>query len=64
MKKCVCLNCGHEFEFKSASKDNLGWCTTCPNCNGSFDIDIEDYLKNDIDIENYTEYELNGESYE
>ena len=22
----------------------MGWHTTCPKCNGSFDIDIEEYL--------------------
>lgn len=36
-----CLQCGHEFEFNGASKDDLGWCVVCPDCNGSFDLDIE-----------------------
>lgn len=36
-----CLHCGHEFEFNGASKDDLGWHTSCPKCEGSFDIDID-----------------------
>lgn len=44
MNKCKCLNCGKEFTLKSASNDNLGWHTTCPECGGSFDIDIENHL--------------------
>ena len=44
LNKCKCLNCGFEFEFESASEDELGWHTTCPECTGSFDIDINDYL--------------------
>lgn len=36
-----CLQCGYEFEFNGASKDDLGWHTTCPKCDGSFDIDID-----------------------
>lgn len=42
-----CLQCGHEFELQGASRDTLGWCTTCPKCGGSFDIDIEDCLDNE-----------------
>lgn len=34
-----CLNCGHEFDG-SITKDNLGWHSSCPNCNGSFDVDV------------------------
>ena len=37
-----CLQCGYEFEFMGASEDNLGWHTTCPKCEGSFDIDIDE----------------------
>ena len=44
MNKCKCLNCEKEFTLKSASNDNLGWHTTCPECGGSFDIDIENHL--------------------
>lgn len=43
MKYCDCPHCGKIFEFHGASKDKLGWCVTCPECGGSFDIDIEDY---------------------
>lgn len=41
--RTTCLNCGRQSEFKSASKDKLGWHTTCI-CGASFDIDVEDYL--------------------
>ncbi len=44
MKYCTCPHCDTGFEFTGASKDNLGWHTACPDCGGSFDIDIEDYL--------------------
>ena len=43
-KIVMCLNCGKEFTFESASNDGLGWHTTCPECKGSFDIDIQSYL--------------------
>ncbi len=43
MEKVICFNCGEEFEFIGASQDELGWHTNCPHCEGSFDIDIEDY---------------------
>lgn len=39
-----CLNCGKVFEFTGASKDELGWYTTCPECESSFDVDIEKHL--------------------
>lgn len=42
--KIKCLQCGYEFELESASNDELGWHTICPECEGSFDIDIKDYL--------------------
>lgn len=42
--KVVCLQCGHRFQFTGASLDEIGWHTLCPSCNGSFDIDIEEYL--------------------
>ena len=35
------LCCGYEFDVKSASKDKLGFCTTCPKCHGSFDVDMK-----------------------
>ena len=44
MYKCKCLNCGYEFELESASRDDLGWHTTCLKCNGSFDVDVKKYL--------------------
>ena len=44
MNKCKCLNCGKEFIPESASNDNLGWYTTCPECEGSFEIDIKNHL--------------------
>ena len=37
--KLKCLNCGHEFDG-SISKDELGWHSGCPKCNGSFDVDV------------------------
>lgn len=43
-KKIKCLQCGHEFIFTGASKDELGWHTSCPKCTGSFDVDIQDCL--------------------
>lgn len=39
--RLVCLHCGREFTG-SISKDNLGWHSLCPICNGSFDVDIPD----------------------
>ena len=39
-----CLNCGKVFEFSGASKDEMGWHTTCPECESSFDVDIEKHL--------------------
>lgn len=43
-KIVTCLNCGEVFEFTNASNDEMGWHTSCPKCEGSFDIDIEKYL--------------------
>ena len=37
--KLKCLNCGHEFDG-SISKDELGWHSSCPKCEGSFDVDV------------------------
>lgn len=34
-----CLNCGHEFDG-SISKDTLGWHSSCPECECSFDVDV------------------------
>jgi len=44
MQKVCCLQCGHEFVPKSASKDELGWGTWCYECDSSFDIDIDEHL--------------------
>lgn len=35
-----CPNCGHNFMWGSANCDELGWHTSCPICQGSFDIDL------------------------
>lgn len=39
--KLKCLQCGHEFEG-SIAKDDLGWHSSCPECGGSFDVDVPD----------------------
>lgn len=39
----ICLNCGCEFEG-SLSNDELGWHSVCPECECSFDVDIERFL--------------------
>ena len=36
--KSIC--CDYEFDVKYVSKDSLGYCTTCPCCHGSFDVDM------------------------
>jgi hypothetical protein len=38
-QRMCCLDCGHEFEG-AASLDFLGWHSVCPECYGSFDVDI------------------------
>lgn len=37
--KLKCLNCGYEFEG-GISKDELGWHSSCPKCECSFDVDV------------------------
>lgn len=37
--KLKCLQCGHEFEG-TISYDELGWHSSCPECDGSFDVDV------------------------
>lgn len=44
MKYCTCPHCDTYFKLAGASKDSLGWHTICPDCGGSFDIDIADYV--------------------
>lgn len=53
-----CLQCGHEFEG-SISKDKLGWHSSCPKCQGSFDVDIPNgriimAFADDVDYDNFT----------
>ena len=36
--KSIC--CDYEFNVKYVSKDSLGYCTSCPCCHGSFDVDM------------------------
>lgn len=36
--KSIC--CDYESDVKYVSKDSLGYCTTCPCCHGSFDVDM------------------------
>lgn len=43
-RKIKCLQCGKEQDFLGASKDDFGWHTVCKGCEGSFDIDIENYI--------------------
>ena len=40
--KVRCLNCGHEFILKNIYHDELGAFTVCPECDGSFDVDVND----------------------
>ena len=50
--KVKCLNCGYEFDSKNIYNDELGDFTVCPECNGSFDIDItKDDLLEDLRME-------------
>lgn len=37
--KSIC--CDYEFDVKYVSKDSLGYCTSCPCCHGSFDVDMK-----------------------
>jgi hypothetical protein len=39
IKMIICLQCGYKFKFVSASVDELGCHTVCPDCGGSFDIE-------------------------
>lgn len=42
--KLKCLNCDHEFE-STISYDELGWHSSCPECGGSFDVDVSNEEK-------------------
>ena len=37
--KLKCLHCGYEFDG-SIAKDELGWHSSCPDCECSFDVDV------------------------
>lgn len=37
--KLTCLQCGHKFEG-GICYDELGWHSSCPECGGSFDVDV------------------------
>ena len=37
--KYICPHCGHEFTG-SISLDNMGWHTSCPMCEQSFDVEV------------------------
>ena len=37
--KLKCLHCEHEFDG-TIFKDELGWHSSCPKCEGSFDVDV------------------------
>ena len=37
-----CPHCGKQIFIDSIEKDELGWHTSCPECNGSFDVDLEE----------------------
>lgn len=39
-----CWNCGEIYNFKGASKDELGWHVYHEKCESSHDIDITEYL--------------------
>lgn len=50
--KVKCLNCNFEFELKKIYHDELGDFTVCPECGGSFDVDItNDDFYNDLLME-------------
>lgn len=40
MKMC-CLNCGHEFDGP-VYEDELGTFGSCPECEASFDVDVDE----------------------
>ena len=49
--KLKCLHCGYEFNG-SIEKDKLGWHSSCPKCECSFDVDYsEDDLMKDLLME-------------
>lgn len=39
--KVKCLNCGYEFELEKCYNDELGDFAVCPECESSFDVDVE-----------------------
>lgn len=51
MKVC-CFDCGFEFELEKIYHDELGTFAVCPECRGSFDVDI---TKDDLLEDSQTE---------
>lgn len=45
--KVKCLQCGYEFKPERFYYDELGNFAVCPECEGSFDVDFDDYHVND-----------------
>lgn len=39
-KNFICPHCEHQFYSEWVSIDELGWHVSCPECGGSFDIDV------------------------
>ena len=56
MKKVSCLNCGNTFTLTNVFEDSLGVFTVCPECGGSFDVDVTEEEK--IKLQNGTEPEI------
>lgn len=60
--KVKCLYCEHEFELGKVSQDIRGTFSSCPNCKGTFKVDIDTerfkVLKNGKVVSKYTEKEL------
>ena len=46
--KLKCLHCEYEFDG-SIDKDELGWHSSCPECECSFDVDVNvEEIKDDF----------------
>ena len=39
-----CPHCGKNFKARSIDNDELGWHVSCPECTGSFDVDLQEVL--------------------
>lgn len=44
LHKFYCPHCYNTFYSDSCSHDDLGFCVTCKECGGSFDINIDKYM--------------------